>query len=59
MRASLDRGQWRTIALMSAVVLGLHLVGFLLLFGLVAPHHYRLGGSAVFAVGTGLENDHS
>jgi high-affinity nickel-transport protein len=54
MRARLDRGQWRTIALMSAVVLGLHLVGFGLLFALVAPHRYHLGGSAVFAVGTGL-----
>src|SRR5581483_1505892 len=54
MRISLDRGQWRTIALMGAVVLGLHLVGFGLLFALVAPHRYRLGGSTVFAVGTGL-----
>jgi len=54
MRGSLDRGQWRTIALMSAVVLGLHLLGFGLLFALVAPHRYRLGGSTVFAVGTGL-----
>jgi nickel/cobalt transporter (NiCoT) family protein len=51
---SLDRGQWRTIALMTAVVLGLHLVGFGLLFVLVAPHRYRVGGSSVFAVGTGL-----
>ena len=39
---------------MSAVVIGLHLVGFGLLFALVAPHRYRLGGSSVFAVGTGL-----
>jgi nickel/cobalt transporter (NiCoT) family protein len=53
-RGSLDRGQWRTIALMSAVVLGLHLVGFGLLFALVAPHRYHLGGSSMFAVGTGL-----
>jgi nickel/cobalt transporter (NiCoT) family protein len=54
MPGSLDRGQWRTIALMGAVVLGLHVLGFGLLFVLVAPHHYRLGGSTVFAVGTGL-----
>jgi hypothetical protein len=53
MRASLDRGQWRTIVLMSAVVLGLQLLGFGLLFALVAPHRHRLGGSTVFAVGTG------
>jgi nickel/cobalt transporter (NiCoT) family protein len=50
----LTRGQWGTIALMSAVVLGLHLLGFGLLFGLVAPHRYRLGGATVFAAGTGL-----
>ena len=28
---------------MSAVVLGLHVVGFVLLFALVVPHHYRSG----------------
>ncbi len=54
MRGALDRGQWRAIALMGAVVLGLHLLGFGLLFLLVAPHRYRLGGSTVFAVGTGV-----
>ncbi len=52
--ASLDRGQWRTIALMAAVVLGLHALGLFLLFALVVPHHYRLGGSGVFAIGTGV-----
>ena len=39
---------------MTAVVLGLHAVGFVLLFALVAPHHYRLGGAGAFAVGTGV-----
>ena len=52
--ASLDRGQWRTVALMAAVVIGLHAVGFFLLFALVVPHHYRLGGAGVFAIGTGV-----
>jgi high-affinity nickel-transport protein len=51
--ASLDAGQWRTVALMAAVVIGLHAVGFFLLVAVVAPHHYRLGGG-VFAVGTGI-----
>src|SRR5204863_3296021 len=32
----------------------LHALGFFLLFVLVAPHHYRLGGPGVFAVGTGI-----
>ena len=52
--ASLDRGQWRAVALMAVVVLGLHAVGFFLLFALVAPHHYRLPGAGAFAIGTGM-----
>ena len=39
---------------MAAVVLGLHAVGFFILFALVAPHHYRLGGGGAFAIGTGV-----
>ena len=39
---------------MSAVVIGLHLLGFFLLFVVVAPHDYRLGGAATFAIGTGV-----
>jgi high-affinity nickel-transport protein len=44
----------RTIAMMAAVVLGLHVVGFFLLIVLVVPHHYRLGSAGVFVLGTGL-----
>jgi high-affinity nickel-transport protein len=39
---------------MAAVVVGLHAVGFFLLFVIVAPHHYRVGGAGAFAVGTGI-----
>jgi high-affinity nickel-transport protein len=39
---------------MAAVVIALHVVGFLILFALVAPHHYRLGTSGAFTVGLGL-----
>jgi high-affinity nickel-transport protein len=39
---------------MATVVLGLHALGFFLLIAVVAPHHYRLGASGVFAVGTGV-----
>ncbi len=53
-RAALDAGQWRTVALMAVVVLGLHVVGFFLLLVLVAPHHYHLGTSGAFAIGTGV-----
>jgi high-affinity nickel-transport protein len=40
--------------MMAAVVLGLHGVGFFLLLALVAPHHYRVGATGAFAVGTGV-----
>jgi high-affinity nickel-transport protein len=39
---------------MAGVVLGLHALGFFLLIALVAPHHYHLGSSGAFAVGTGV-----
>jgi nickel/cobalt transporter (NiCoT) family protein len=51
---SLDAAQWRTVAMMTTVVLGLHALGFFLLIAVVAPHHYRLGASGAFAVGTGV-----
>ena len=54
MSGSLDAGQWRTVAIMAPVVLGLHAIGFFLLIAVVAPHHYRLGTSGAFAVGTGI-----
>jgi nickel/cobalt transporter (NiCoT) family protein len=50
----LDAGQRRSVLGMAAVVIGLHVLGFFLLFVLVAPHHYRLGSSGAFAIGTGL-----
>jgi high-affinity nickel-transport protein len=39
---------------MGAVVVALHVVGFVLLIAIVAPHHYALGTSGVFTVGIGL-----
>ena len=54
LRGSLDPAQWRTVALMATVVLGLHALGFFLLLALVVPHHYHVGGSGVFALGTGI-----
>ena len=46
--ASLDRSQRRTLLMMVAVVVGLHVAGFLMLIALVAPHHYRLGSAGAF-----------
>jgi high-affinity nickel-transport protein len=54
LRGRLSRPEWRTVCSMAAVVIGLHAVGFFLLFVLVAPHHYRLGGAGAFAIGTGV-----
>jgi high-affinity nickel-transport protein len=52
--ASLDADQWRTVAGMTAVILGLHIVGFLLLAVAVAPNDYSLGASGAFTVGVGI-----
>jgi nickel/cobalt transporter (NiCoT) family protein len=52
--SSLDRSQQRTLLLMLVVVIGLHVSGFLMLFALVAPHHYRLGSAGAFTVGIGV-----
>jgi nickel/cobalt transporter (NiCoT) family protein len=51
---ALTRREWHAVAGMSAVVIALHVVGFVILFALVAPHHYRLGASGGFTVGLGL-----
>ena len=53
-RHALSPSEWRTVGLMAAVVIGLHVAGFVLLFALVVPHHYRLGASGAFAIGTGV-----
>src|SRR5215813_2279319 len=39
---------------MAAVVIGLHVIGFLLLFALVVPRHFALGDSGIFGVGIGI-----
>jgi nickel/cobalt transporter (NiCoT) family protein len=54
-RRSLTPRDWRSLSGMGAVVILLHLVGFGILLGLVAPKHYHLGGShPVFNVGVGV-----
>src|ERR1700684_488827 len=49
---ALTSSQWRTVVMMAMVVIGLHAIGFFLLIAVVAPHHYELGASGAFAVGT-------
>ncbi|HEX5195158.1 MAG TPA: HoxN/HupN/NixA family nickel/cobalt transporter [Solirubrobacteraceae bacterium] len=50
----LDGGQRRTLGLMLAAVAALHVLGFAMLLGLVAPHDYRLGASGTFTAGIGI-----
>lgn len=54
MWSRLDRDQRRSVAGMATVIVGLHAVGFFLLFVLVAPNRYSLGASGAFTVGVGL-----
>ena len=53
-RAALTPSEWRRVLGMAAVILGLHALGFLLLFAVVAPQHYELGSSGIFGVGLGI-----
>jgi nickel/cobalt transporter (NiCoT) family protein len=54
-RASLNQQDWTSLAGMAGFILFLHVLGFGLLFGLVVPKHYNLGGDhPVFSVGVGI-----
>ncbi len=50
---SLTPAEWRRAALLAVVVVGLHVVGFGLLFAVVAPAHLHVG-SGIFGVGVGI-----
>jgi nickel/cobalt transporter (NiCoT) family protein len=54
MRGALNRGEWARVGGMLAVIVALHVVGFVTLVALVAPHRYNLGASGVFGIGLGL-----
>jgi high-affinity nickel-transport protein len=51
---SLSRGEWTSIAGMASFIVLLHVVGWGVLLGSIAPHHYQLGGAGVFGAGLGL-----
>ena len=50
----LDASQRRTLLMMGLVVGALHVLGFVTLFALIAPSHYRLGASGSFTIGIGI-----
>jgi high-affinity nickel-transport protein len=52
---ALTPAEWRRAGGMAAVIVGLHVIGFGLLFAVVVPGHFDLGGSAgVLGVGIGI-----
>jgi nickel/cobalt transporter (NiCoT) family protein len=54
-RASLTTGDKRSLAGMLSFIVLLHVLGFVVLLALIAPHDYRLGADhPVFTVGVGL-----
>ena len=54
-RQSLNARDWRSLGGMTGFIIALHVVGFGVLFGLVIPQHFHLGGDhPVFTVGVGL-----
>ncbi len=53
--ASLGRRDWRSLSGMLGFIILLHVLGFGILFGLVVPHHYHLGGDhPIFNIGVGV-----
>ena len=53
-RDTLSPREWRTVALMGAVIVGLTVAGFFILIALVVPHEYSLGSSGIFGLGIGV-----
>ena len=53
-KGSLGRAEWTSLAGMAGFVLLLHVVGWGVLVGLVAPHGYQVGSHQVFGIGLGL-----
>ncbi len=54
-RRSLTPRDWASLAGMAGFIVVLHVLGFGILFGLVAPKHYHIGGDhPVFTIGVGV-----
>ncbi|HEX3872756.1 MAG TPA: HoxN/HupN/NixA family nickel/cobalt transporter [Solirubrobacteraceae bacterium] len=54
LKASLTPAEWRRAGAMTLFVVALHVIGFVLLFAVIAPHHYALGKTGAFSVGLGF-----
>ena len=53
-RQALTPGEWASVGGMAAFVVLLHVVGWGVLVGIVAPQHYHVSSTQVFGVGLGL-----
>jgi high-affinity nickel-transport protein len=53
-RGALSPEEWRRVGALAAVVIGLHVVGFVTLLVFVAPGHFMLGKEGVFGLGIGI-----
>ena len=53
MQDSLDPSEWRRVGGMATTVIGLHVLGFVLLFAAIS-HHYHLSTKDLFGLGTGI-----
>jgi high-affinity nickel-transport protein len=53
-RASLTPREWRRAAGMTAVVVGLHVLGFVTLLAFVVPQNLEIGGAGAFGIGIGI-----
>jgi high-affinity nickel-transport protein len=53
-RAALTGGEWAAVGGMAGFVLFLHVLGWGLLIGVIAPHHYQVSSTQVFGIGLGL-----
>jgi high-affinity nickel-transport protein len=55
-RRSLTSRDWRSLSGMTGFIIALHVIGFGILLGLVAPKHYHIGGGGhpVFTIGVGV-----
>jgi nickel/cobalt transporter (NiCoT) family protein len=54
LRSALTPAEWTSIVGMAGFILLLHVVGWGVLLGAIAPHHYRLGSAGGFGAGLGL-----
>src|SRR3954471_7093315 len=53
-KGSLTPREWRRAGGLTAVIVGLHVIGFFVLLALIVPQNLKLGGGAVFGLGLGI-----